>query len=113
MGLLTGKYSADTRIGPDDVRGSTFPWMVLFKDGRPAPEYLAKLEAVRDVLTAEGRTLAQGALGWLWAVSDATVPIPGCRTVAQVEDNAGALERGPLTPGQVEEIEKLLTSESA
>jgi aryl-alcohol dehydrogenase-like predicted oxidoreductase len=108
MGLLTGKYKADTRIGADDVRGSTLPWMVLFKDGRPAPEYLAKLEAVRDVLTADGRTLAQGALGWLWAVSDATVPIPGCRTVAQVEENAGALERGPLTSGQVKEIEALL-----
>jgi aryl-alcohol dehydrogenase-like predicted oxidoreductase len=108
MGLLTGKYRADTEVGRDDVRSSSLPWMVLFQDGRPAPEYLAKLEAVREVLTAEGRTLAQGALGWLWAVSDATVPIPGCRTVAQVEENAGALERGPLAPGQIEEIEKLL-----
>ncbi len=110
MGLLTGKYAADTAVGPDDVRGSAFEWMVLFKDGRPAPEYLARLDAVRDVLTADGRTLAQGALGWLWAVSDATVPIPGCRTVAQVEDNAGALQKGPLTQGQVKEIETLLAA---
>ena len=110
MGLLTGKYNADSRIGPDDVRGSSLPWMVLFKDGRPAPEYLARLAAVREILTADGRTLAQGALGWLWAVSDATVPIPGCRTVAQVEDNAGALERGPLTQEQVKEIETLLAA---
>jgi aryl-alcohol dehydrogenase-like predicted oxidoreductase len=50
-----------------------------------------------------GRTLAQGALGWLWARSPRTVPIPGCRTVAQVEDNVGALEHGPLTAGQVAE----------
>jgi aryl-alcohol dehydrogenase-like predicted oxidoreductase len=108
MGLLTGKYRADTEIGPDDVRGSGVPWMVLFADGRPAPEYLARIEAVREVLTSGGRTLAQGALGWLWAVSDATVPIPGCRTVAQVEDNAGALAHGPLTRGQVEEVAALL-----
>ncbi|SDD47716.1 Predicted oxidoreductase [Glycomyces harbinensis] len=108
MGLLTGKYHAGSEIGPNDVRGSGVSWMVLFKDGRPAPEYLARLEAVREVLTSDGRSLAQGALGWLWAVSDATVPIPGCRTVAQVEDNAGALEHGPLTAAQVEEIEKLL-----
>jgi aryl-alcohol dehydrogenase-like predicted oxidoreductase len=110
MGLFTGKYQADTEIGPDDVRASAAPWMVLFRDGRPAPEYLARLDAVREVLTSGGRTLAQGALGWLWAVSAATVPIPGCRTIAQVEDNAGALERGPLAPGQVKEIEALLAS---
>src|SRR5690606_4771688 len=110
MGLLTGKYRADTKVGSDDVRGSGAPWMVLFKDGRPAPEYLARLDAVREVLTAGGRTLAQGALGWLWAVSDSTVPIPGCRTLAQIEDNAGALEWGPLTSGQVKEIETLLAA---
>ncbi|GAB3660569.1 aldo/keto reductase [Glycomyces tarimensis] len=108
MGLLTGKYGADTRVGPKDVRGSGVPWMVLFKDGRPAPEYLARLEAVREVLTADGRTLAQGALGWLWAVSDATIPIPGCRTVTQVEENAGSLQKGPLTREQVKEIATLL-----
>jgi aryl-alcohol dehydrogenase-like predicted oxidoreductase len=110
MGLLTGKYRADTEVGPDDVRSGTAPWMVLFKDGRPAPEYLARLDAVREVLTSGGRTLAQGALGWLWAVSDATVPIPGCRTVAQVEDNAGALEHGPLTEAQLKEITTLLAA---
>ncbi|WP_408611105.1 aldo/keto reductase [Glycomyces xiaoerkulensis] len=110
MGLLTGKYNAETRVGRDDVRGSDAPWMTLFEDGRPAPEYLARLEAVREVLTSDGRTLAQGALGWLWAVSDRTVPIPGCRTVAQLEENAGALEKGPLTSAQVEEVAALLGS---
>jgi len=110
MGLLTGKYGADTVVGRDDVRASAATWMVLFKDGRPAPEYLARLDAVRDVLTSGGRTLAQGALGWLWAVSDATIPIPGCRTVAQVEDNAGALRHGPLTSEQAKEIEALLAT---
>lgn len=47
-------------------------------------------------------------LGWLWARSDRTVPIPGCRTVAQVEENAGALAHGPLTAEQVTEIDHLL-----
>jgi aryl-alcohol dehydrogenase-like predicted oxidoreductase len=108
MGLLTGKYSATTQVGSGDVRASGVEWMTLFgKDGRPAPEYLARLEAVREVLTSDGRTLAQGALGWLWAVSDLTIPIPGARTLAQIEDNAGALEKGPLTPRQVKEIEAL------
>ena len=37
-----------------------------------------------------------------------TVPIPGFRTVAQVEDNAGAMRFGPLAPAQMKEIDALL-----
>ena len=58
--------------------------------------WLARLDAVREVLASGGRTLAQGALGWLLARSPRTVPIPGIRTVAQAEQNAGALRLGPL-----------------
>jgi aryl-alcohol dehydrogenase-like predicted oxidoreductase len=48
-------------------------------------------------LTDGGRTLAQGALSWIWAKSAATIPIPGFRIVAQVEENAGAMRFGPLS----------------
>jgi aryl-alcohol dehydrogenase-like predicted oxidoreductase len=108
MGLLTGKYTETTRLGADDVRGIAPQWLHYFADGRPSPEWLARVAAVREVLTSGGRTLAQGALGWLWARSGRTVPIPGCRTVAQVEQNAGALAHGPLTAEQVDEIAHLL-----
>jgi aryl-alcohol dehydrogenase-like predicted oxidoreductase len=92
----------------DDVRGREPAWMQWFKGGRPVPEYLARLEAIRDVLTSGGRTLAQGALAWIWGRSDLTIPIPGFRGVAQVEENAGALRFGPLAPAQMAEIEELL-----
>jgi aryl-alcohol dehydrogenase-like predicted oxidoreductase len=109
MGLLTGKYGADARLAPDDIRGTPPGWLTWFTDGRPTPAYLACIEAVRDVLTSDGRTLAQGALAWIWARSPATIPIPGCRTVAQVEENAGALALGPLPPDQLAEVAALLT----
>jgi aryl-alcohol dehydrogenase-like predicted oxidoreductase len=108
MGLLTGKYTETSRLGADDVRGIAPQWLHYFADGRPSPEWLARVAAVREILTSGGRTLAQGALGWLWARSGRTVPIPGCRTVAQVEENAGALAHGPLTAEQVDEIAHLL-----
>jgi aryl-alcohol dehydrogenase-like predicted oxidoreductase len=108
MGLLTGKYTADSVLGEDDIRGISPEWMSYFKDGRPVPEVLARIDAVREVLCSGGRTLAQGALAYLWARSDKTISIPGCRTVAQVEENAGALDHGPLTPDQLAEVEKLL-----
>jgi aryl-alcohol dehydrogenase-like predicted oxidoreductase len=63
---------------------------------------------VRDILTSEGRTLAQGALAWLRARSRQTLPIPGFKTIAQVEENCAALHRGPLAAEQMREIDGLL-----
>jgi aryl-alcohol dehydrogenase-like predicted oxidoreductase len=109
MGLLTDKYSANTVPAVDDVRGEKSPeWMKYFKEGRPSAEWLSKRDAVREILTSNGRSVAQGALAWLWARSQRTLPIPGFRTIEQVEENAGAMEFGPLTPEQMEEIDNLL-----
>jgi aryl-alcohol dehydrogenase-like predicted oxidoreductase len=109
MGLLTGKYNSETRPAADDVRGQRSPeWMKYFKDGKPNAEWLSKRDAVREILTSNGRSLAQGALGWLWARSEKTLPIPGFRTVEQVKENAGAMQFGPLTTQQMNEINTIL-----
>lgn len=102
MGLLTGKFDSTSTLPPDDVRHG---WD--FGSGDQA-EALKRLESIREVLTAGGRTLAQGALAWLWARSPAFVPIPGFKSVAQVEENAGALGFGPLDDQQMNEIATLL-----
>ena len=112
MGLLTGKYAANTKLGVDDVRGERSPeWMKYFKGGKPNAEWLSKLDAIRAILTSGGRTLAQGALAWLWARSKQTIPIPGFRTVAQVKENCSALAFGPLTADQMKEIDAILGRE--
>jgi len=109
MGLLSGKYTASSKPSIDDVRGEKSPeWMKYFKDGKPSPEWMKKREAVQEILTSRGRTISQGALAWLWARSEQTLPIPGFRTVAQVEENCGAMEFGALTAEQMKEIETLL-----
>ncbi len=109
MGLLAGKYTANTKPARDDVRGENSPeWMVYFQDGKPNPEWLQRMESVREILTSGGRSLAQGALAWLWARSELTLPIPGFRTVVQVEENCGAMQLGPLTAEQMQEIDALL-----
>jgi aryl-alcohol dehydrogenase-like predicted oxidoreductase len=109
MGLLTGKYKADSRLADNDVRGENAPsWMRYFVDGKPNPAWLEKIDAVRAVLTGSGRTLAQGALAWFWARSDHTIPIPGFKSVAQVEENCKAMQFGPLTADQVREIDGIL-----
>jgi aryl-alcohol dehydrogenase-like predicted oxidoreductase len=109
MGLLTGKYKPNTTLPEDDVRGTKAPeWMKYFKDGQPNPEWLDKVHAVSEILKSNGRTLAQGALAWLWGRSDKTLPIPGFRNVAQVEENCAALQYGSLTPEQMLEIDRIL-----
>ncbi|MFG2819203.1 aldo/keto reductase [Kitasatospora sp. NPDC048365] len=107
MGLLSGKYHDGRRVAADDVRSQGHQWIPYFgKDGTGSAEHLSRIDAVREVLTSGGRTLAQGALAWLLARTDAVVPIPGCRTVAQVEENLAV--RSPLTPSEFAEVESLL-----
>jgi aryl-alcohol dehydrogenase-like predicted oxidoreductase len=109
MGLLTGKYhGAAGKLGDDDVRGKNPEWLRYFTDGVATPEWADRVDRVRQALTADGRTLTQGALGWLLARSPHNLPIPGCRTVAQVEENFATLAYGPLPADAFAEVESLL-----
>lgn len=108
MGILSGKFTKASTLPSDDVRGNAHPWLAYFKDGRPIPEFLDRLDAIREILTSGGRTLVQGALAWLWARSPRAIPIPGFKNVKQVEENCSALQFGPLSQEQVAEIHSLL-----
>jgi aryl-alcohol dehydrogenase-like predicted oxidoreductase len=107
MGILTGKFTPDSSFNDDDVRKHA-KWFSGLKDGHPSPEWLEALDSVGEVLTSNGRTLTQGALAWIWGRSNKTVPIPGFKTVKQVEENCKAMDFGPLTPAQMTEIEQIL-----
>jgi aryl-alcohol dehydrogenase-like predicted oxidoreductase len=109
MGLLTGKHTQGAALETGDIRSRPPAWLQGFSDGSGAdPQWLARVDALKDVLTSDGRTLAQGALAWLWARSPRTVPIPGFRSVAQAEQNAGALAKGPLTAAQLADVDRIL-----
>lgn len=103
MGMLTGKFTAQTQIPADDVRIRR----PAFQEERESR--LAKLAKIQDVLTQDGRTLAQGALSWLWAHSQATIPIPGFKTILQIEENVGAMNFGPLSDDQMRQIAQILS----
>jgi len=101
-GLLTGKITPDSTFPEDDIRHK---WDLR---SEKFTIDLANLEKIRAILMRENRTLAQGALGWIWKRHHRTIPIPGFKTVAQVEENAGALDRGPLSEEDMGEIEVAL-----
>ena len=109
MGLLTGKYDRAASFSKDDLRGKNAPvWMNYFIDGKPNEVFLKKLESIREILTSEGRTLAQGCLGWIMGRGQGCVPIPGFKRASQVESNVKAVEKGPLSAQQMKEISDIL-----
>jgi aryl-alcohol dehydrogenase-like predicted oxidoreductase len=111
MGMLSGKFTAQSQLPTSDVRGAGHVWVRHFENGRPRLEVLAQIDALRELLTTGGRTLAQGALGWILARSPATLPIPGFKSEAQVRDNLGALEKGPLPAAIMAEIDAVLAAD--
>ncbi len=101
-GILTGKFSPDSTFPDDDIRTG-----VSFSDGRFARR-LRTVDALREVFTSNGRTMAQGALAYIWALDGRMVPIPGFKSVRQVQDNAGAMQYGPLTAEQVAQVQAIV-----
>jgi aryl-alcohol dehydrogenase-like predicted oxidoreductase len=104
-GLLTGKYSATSTFADNDIRS---------RDDfaqRWASPMLTNLDVVRDALKGRGRTLTQGALCWIWGRSGCTIPIPGFRNVAHLAENIAALDHGPMSEDEVQQIDALLSRE--
>ncbi|MDQ1513107.1 MAG: hypothetical protein QOC59_949 [Microbacteriaceae bacterium] len=96
-GLLSGKYTAQTRFPADDHRnynrhgeafdvGETFAGVDYEQGVRAAAEFT---RLVRKVLP-EGVTPAQAALAWIVQLPGVTSVIPGARSVQQARSNAAA-----------------------
>ncbi|MGH4031068.1 aldo/keto reductase [Actinomycetota bacterium Odt1-20B] len=109
MGLLTGKHAAGRALAAGDIRNSPPAWLPGFRENAGADQdWVTRVDSLRDILTSGGRTPGQGALAWLWARSPRTIPIPGFRSVEQAEQNAAAMEKGPLTAAQLTEVDQVL-----
>jgi aryl-alcohol dehydrogenase-like predicted oxidoreductase len=106
QGLLTGKFTEATTFSTTDLRYQR-NWNL--REG-PLARQREALEQLRAILTSDGRTLVQAALGYLWARSERAIPIPGFKTVAQVKENVGALQYGPLATYQMTAIFEVVAS---
>lgn len=102
-GILTGKFTTQASFPADDIRSQA-----NFEDERIARR-LQTVEALRDVFTSGGRSMAQGALAYIWALDDRMVPIPGFKTVQQVQDNAGAMAFGPLSQDELRQVQTIVS----
>ncbi|CAJ1966261.1 unnamed protein product [Cylindrotheca closterium] len=104
MGLLTGKYSKELLAseGCDDkemslmnAQKTSLELKDLNKyangDGLDIPDggINPLITTMLTIAKRRGKTLSQVALNYI--ISKGAIPIPGCRTVAQLEENIGAL----------------------
>jgi aryl-alcohol dehydrogenase-like predicted oxidoreductase len=105
-GSLTGKFHVDYTFPKDDMRHG-IDWC-----SERGQRRLRLVDALRDVLTSDGRTMVQGAIAWIWARSPVTIPIPGARNEKQIVENAGALQYGPLSQSQMDEIETIVNRDN-
>jgi pyridoxine 4-dehydrogenase len=94
LGLLTGKYSA-TNL-PSGVRGSLFR--------RLLPKIQPLLNLLQVIADQRQKTSAQVALNW--CLCKGTLPIPGAKSLAQAQENAGALG-WRLNDGEVVELDRV------
>ncbi len=98
-GLLTGKFTPDTRFPESDVR----------HDWPNQPWYRNSLETVEQLRTFErpDQTLGQLALRFVLSHPAVTVAIPGAKTPEQVAANAAASLRPLLTPEERQRIDEV------
>jgi aryl-alcohol dehydrogenase-like predicted oxidoreductase len=101
-GVLTGKYKADSQVSEDHMFHGT-----KFNEGAYAI-VRETVEQLKEIVTADGRTQAQAALGWIWSEHDSLIPIPGAKTQKQIRENAGAMEFGPLSKQQMHDVKKMV-----
>ena len=101
-GILTGNFTAASTFPADDVRSR-----VDFAGERIANR-LKCVEVLRDVLTSGGRTMAQGALAYIWALDKRMLPIPGIKSVEQAKENAAAMAFGPLTEEELSQVQGIV-----
>ena len=96
-GVLTGKFTSQTRFPPGDVRHNwpNEPWF---------QESLAQVERLRTVERPD-QTLGQLALRFVLNHPAVSVAIPGAKTPAQVEANAAASIRPLLREEEIQHID--------
>lgn len=89
MGVLTGRWSPETKLEAGDPRAGWFEQAGFLN-------LLACAQQIEPYLTRDGRSYVQGALGWIWARSPLTIPLPGFRNMEQMQNLVQARQFGPL-----------------
>jgi L-glyceraldehyde 3-phosphate reductase len=103
QGLLTDRYLDGVPAGSRASREGSLTSDML------TDETLAKARALRGVAQRRGQSLAQMALAWTLRDPRVTSTLIGASSVAQLEDNLGALDRFDFDDDELAEIDRYAT----
>jgi len=115
-GLLTGKFTKESRFAEDDHRnynrdGQAFNVGETFA-GLPFEKGVELADQLRWI--AEGRgSMARAALRWILEFDAVSCVIPGFKTVAQVEENVAALDVPGFSPEEMARLARFYRDEVA
>ena len=100
QGLLTDRYLDG--VVPDGSRASEGRWL---QPGAIGDEYLNRARSLNEIAASRGQSLAQLALTWVLRHPQVTSALIGASSVAQLENNFGAIDAAPLTDDELAAIE--------
>ena len=99
QGVLSGKYSTGDTQGARGTSNNPF-----LKADNIKPETLAAVGKLADIARARGQSLPQLALAWVLRRKEMTSALIGIRTLAQLQDNLGALSNLAFSDDEIEAI---------
>ncbi len=103
QGLLTDRYLAGVPAGSRASHPGSLSTDFLREDT------LAKVRALNQIAARRGQTLAQLALAWSLRDSRVTSALIGASSVAQLEQNLGALDNLAFSSAELVEIDRYAT----
>src|ERR1700732_2024809 len=103
QGLLTDRYLNGIPAGSRASQLGSFSREML------TDETLAKVKALNLIAQRRGQTLAQRALAWTLRDPRVTSTLVGASSVAQLEQNVGALDKLPFSAEELREIDRYAT----
>jgi aryl-alcohol dehydrogenase-like predicted oxidoreductase len=112
-GLLTGKFSKETRFNPEDHRAANRNGELFDKgetfSGVPYEIGLLAVEELKQKLTNPNRSLALTALRWILDFKEIGCIIPGASRKDQILQNIKASDLPPLSPEEHRIAEEIYT----
>jgi aryl-alcohol dehydrogenase-like predicted oxidoreductase len=114
FGLLTGTFTEDTDFGAGDWRsrkgnmGSIKMFEALF-GAETFPRNVRAVEELKSIAARYDKSLPQLALRWAISHPGVSTALVGCRNIAEVEDNVGAVGWS-ISAGDLAEIDGIFDS---
>src|SRR5438105_4344099 len=103
QGLLTDRYLNGVPAGSRASHPGSFSQEMLTE------QTLGKVRSLNKVAQRRGQTLAQMALAWTLRDPRVTSTLVGASSVAQLEQNVGALDKLEFSPDELREIDRYAT----